>query len=65
MTTNDVSRIEDGQAQYSVLATPAGTVVDDLLIYRRTPENFMLVVNAANVRKTSIGRGNTTISTPA
>ncbi len=51
MTTNDVSRIEDGQAQYSVLATPAGTVVDDLLIYRRTPENFMLVVNAANVSK--------------
>ena len=51
MTTNDVSRIVDGQAQYSVLATPAGTVVDDLLIYRRTRENFMLVVNAANVSK--------------
>lgn len=51
MTTNDLGRIEDGQAQYSVLATPAGTVVDDLLIYRRTRESYMLVVNAANVSK--------------
>lgn len=51
VTTNDVAALEDGQAQYSALAYPDGTVVDDLLVYRLDPENYMLVVNASNIRK--------------
>src|SRR6266850_1349411 len=51
VTTNDASKLVDGQAQYSALAYPHGTVVDDLLIYRHNAEHFMLVVNAANIGK--------------
>src|SRR5262245_172112 len=34
LTTNDASRLQIGQAQYSALTTPAGTFVDDILVYR-------------------------------
>jgi len=51
VTTNDVSKLIDGQAQYSALAYPHGAVVDDMLVYRRDAEHFMLVVNAANISK--------------
>ena len=47
VTVNDASRIAVGQAQYSAMCTEAGTVIDDLLVYRRD-DSFMLVVNAAN-----------------
>ena len=48
VTSNDASRLSDGQAQYSALTTPEGTAVDDLLVYRHSRDRFMLVVNAAN-----------------
>jgi aminomethyltransferase len=48
VAVNDASRIEVGQAQYSALCTPEGTVQDDLLIYRTGEEAFLLVVNASN-----------------
>ncbi len=48
VAVNDASRIEIGQAQYSALCTPEGTVIDDLLVYRTGEEAFLLVVNAAN-----------------
>ena len=51
VTSNDASRLADGQAQYSVLPTHQGTAVDDLLVYRYSAERFMLVVNAANIEK--------------
>jgi glycine cleavage system T protein (aminomethyltransferase) len=51
VTTNDASKLADGQAQYSVLAYPHGTFVDDLLVYRHNAEHFMVVVNAANIGK--------------
>jgi aminomethyltransferase len=51
VTCNDAARLADGQAQYSVLPTPDGTAVDDLLVYRYSGERFMLVVNAANIEK--------------
>src|SRR5260370_18196652 len=51
VTTNDASKLMDGQAQYSALAYPHGTVVDDLLIYRHNAEHFMFVVNAAHIIK--------------
>lgn len=48
ITSNDASRLVDGQAQYSALTTPEGTAVDDLLVYRHSQTRFMMVVNAAN-----------------
>jgi aminomethyltransferase len=51
VTTNDASRLSIGQAQYSVLATPEGTVIDDVLVYRLAEDHYMLVANAANVAK--------------
>ena len=51
LTSNDASKLIDGQAQYSALTTPQGTVIDDLLVYRFGPEQFMLVVNAGTTEK--------------
>jgi aminomethyltransferase len=45
---NDLERIGDGQAQYTMLCNESGGVVDDLIVYRWTPEEFFLVPNAAN-----------------
>ncbi len=49
VAVNDASVVEVGQAQYSALCHTDGTVVDDLLVYRRGPNHFLLVVNAANL----------------
>src|SRR5256886_2115819 len=49
--SNDASRLQVGQAQYSGLLSPRGTFVDDLLVYRLAPAHFLLVVNAGNIPK--------------
>ena len=51
MTCNDASRLSVGQIQYSALTTPAGTFVDDVLVYRMAGDHFMMVVNAGNIMK--------------
>jgi aminomethyltransferase len=51
LCSNDVSNLVDGQAQYSALTTPEGTVIDDLLVYRFGSEHLMLVVNASTTEK--------------
>jgi aminomethyltransferase len=51
ISTNDASRLSVGQAHYSGLTTPAGTFVDDILVYRLAGDHFMLVVNAGNIQK--------------
>jgi aminomethyltransferase len=51
LTCNAVARLQVGQAQYTVLTTPAGTVVDDLVLYRLHADHFLLVVNAVNTGK--------------
>ena len=48
LTCNDAARLEPGMAQYSVLTSPEGTFIDDLLVYRRGPHEYFLVVNAGN-----------------
>ncbi len=48
VSTNDIDTLEVGMSHYTFLLLPDGSVVDDLLIYRREPERFMLVVNASN-----------------
>ena len=51
ITSNDVSKLVDGQAQYSALTTPQGTVIDDLLVYRLAADHLLLVVNASTTEK--------------
>lgn len=50
-TTNDLTRLTNGQVQYSALCYEHGGVVDDLTLYRVSSEHFMLCVNAANINK--------------
>ncbi|HEX8670290.1 MAG TPA: glycine cleavage system aminomethyltransferase GcvT [Longimicrobium sp.] len=50
VTTNDASKIEVGQAQYSTLCNDNGFLLDDLLVYR-FPDHYMLVVNGSNREK--------------
>jgi aminomethyltransferase len=47
--TNDLDRIEAGQAQYTLLTNEDGGIVDDLIAYRRAGDDYLLVVNASNV----------------
>ena len=51
ITSNDASKLIDGQAQYSALTTPQGTVIDDLLVYRFAEDHLLLVVNAGTTDK--------------
>ncbi len=50
VAVNDAAKVAVGQAQYSALCRPDGTLVDDLLVYR-LPDRWMLVVNASNREK--------------
>jgi aminomethyltransferase len=50
-TSNNVAKLVDGQAQYSALPMPSGCPVDDVIVYRRSPTRFLVVVNAASVEK--------------
>jgi glycine cleavage system T protein len=50
-TTNDVSRLAIGRAQYSYILDAGGNVLDDIIVYRRADESFMVVVNASNEPK--------------
>ena len=49
--SNDASKLEDGEAQYSCFPNQDGGVVDDLIVYRITAEKWLLVVNASNIDK--------------
>jgi len=48
MFTNDLNRIVDSKAQYTLLCNPDGGVVDDLIAYRNTDSDFFLIPNASN-----------------
>ena len=48
MFTNDLSRIVDSKAQYTLLCNPDGGVVDDLIAYRNSDSDFFLIPNASN-----------------
>ncbi len=51
VTSNDASKLIDGQAQYSCLPNETGGIVDDLIVYKRGTDDYMLVVNASNIEK--------------
>ena len=48
LLSNDVSRLEIGEAQYTLLTNETGGIIDDLIVYRTDVCRFLLVVNAAN-----------------
>lgn len=49
--TNDVSHLTDGAIQYGMMLYDDGGTVDDLLVYRQSPQRFLLVINASNIDK--------------
>jgi len=50
-SSNDASALFDGKAQYSCMPNGKGGIVDDLIIYRISEEEYFLVVNASNIEK--------------
>ena len=51
VTSNDASKLVDGQAQYSCLPNETGGIVDDLIVYKIKDNDYFLVVNASNIDK--------------
>jgi aminomethyltransferase len=51
LITNDPARIADGQAQYTCCCNEGGTILDDLIVYRRDAEHLLVVCNASNRTK--------------
>jgi aminomethyltransferase len=51
VTSNDASKLSDGKVQYSCLPNDKGGIVDDLLVYRYSENEYYLVVNASNIEK--------------
>jgi aminomethyltransferase len=51
VTSNDASVLVDGKAQYTCLPNEKGGIVDDLIIYRYTKDEYYIVVNASNIEK--------------
>jgi aminomethyltransferase len=49
--TNDLTKIADGQAQYGCLCRESGGIVDDVVVYRRSADDLLVCVNAANRAK--------------
>lgn len=48
--THDVSRLNPGQAQYTLCCNPEGGVVDDLIVYLRGDDDVFCIPNAANTK---------------
>ena len=51
ITSNDVAALFDGKIQYSCMPNGKGGIVDDLLVYRKSEQVYLLVVNAGNIEK--------------
>ncbi|MFQ5585437.1 MAG: glycine cleavage system aminomethyltransferase GcvT [Thermodesulfobacteriota bacterium] len=51
LTTNDASRLIDGQVQYTLICNDKGGVIDDVTLYRFSDERFVFCVNASNTEK--------------
>ena len=51
VTSNDISRLKDEQAQYSAFLNPNGTFIDDIVVYRINSQHIFICVNAANREK--------------
>ena len=47
--TNDLSVLNDGEGQYTLMLNESGGVIDDLIVYRLTADRYFLVVNASRI----------------
>jgi len=48
VTTNDISKLKKGQAQYSAICNEEGGIIDDIIVYKRESD-YMLVINASDI----------------
>src|SRR5438445_2748615 len=48
LLSNDLGKVEPGQAQYTLLTNERGGIIDDLIAYRLEPCRYLLIVNASN-----------------
>ncbi len=48
LVTNDLTRVADGQAMYTCCCNEQGTILDDLILYRHSPQDILVVCNASN-----------------
>ncbi len=53
LVTNDAKKLLDGQAMYTCACNERGTILDDLIVYRRTQDDWLVVCNASNREKMS------------
>jgi aminomethyltransferase len=51
VTSNDVAKLTDGKIQYTCMPNGKGGIVDDLLVYRISEEEYLMIVNASNIEK--------------
>ncbi len=51
LLTNDASKLDPGESQYTLLLNEQGGVIDDLILYRLAPDEFLMVVNAARTEE--------------
>jgi aminomethyltransferase len=51
LVTNDVGRLTDGRALYTVACLPSGGILDDLIVYRLAADHYLTVVNASTLEK--------------
>ncbi|KEP31636.1 glycine cleavage system aminomethyltransferase GcvT [Bacillus safensis] len=51
LLTNDVSKLTDGKALYTAMCYEDGGTVDDLLVYQKEKNHYLLVINASNIDK--------------
>jgi aminomethyltransferase len=51
VTSNDVTNLQLGKAQYTCFVNENGGIVDDFIVYYYEPEKYLMVVNAANIEK--------------
>jgi aminomethyltransferase len=51
VTSNDITKIKDGQAQYTCMPNTENGIVDDLIVYKFNTNKYLMVVNASNIQK--------------
>src|SRR5216684_3025984 len=51
LMTNDISKLQQNQASYSLMCYDSGGIVDDLIVYRINRDTYLLVVNSSNRQK--------------
>ena len=51
ITMNDASKLQEGQAHYSAMLYPQGTFVDDVIVHKLSPNDYLIVINAGTREK--------------